>query len=495
MDIGAISGARWPEEAHVSRRLPPVLFLSLFIACKGQDVAFSLLPERSTWTESIVDEETDTELDTTTSDCPTEAPPPLWLSSDDSNSMSAAQRARDLALDGHTPPLPSRTWEFLNYYSFDYEPAGPDLLALNLQLAADPDLAEGEYRLQIGVTSEQRDVSVRQSMNIALSFDTSGSMGGAPLARMKDACTAIAASLRAGDVVSAVTWNTSNNTMLSGHTASGPSDALVVTLCNTLSANGGTDLHAGLTAAYDLAQQHYTPDRVNRVVLISDGGANVGVTDADIIGGGAGALDEDGIYLVGIGVGTASSYNDHLMDTVTDLGRGASMFIGSTEEADKMLRARFAEVMDVAAREVEVRLDLPVGFEVVQFSGEELSTDRAEIEPQHLAPNDSMVFFQHIQACDPAAVTDDTPLTVTVIWKDDETFEPNELEVSTTFGALLGQPVRQLRRGAALYAYAEALRTGTPEALQAAYDRLVEADAEYPGDGELAEIRSVLDRL
>ena len=120
------------------------------------------------------------------------------------------------------------------------------------------------------------------------------------------------------------------------------------------------------------------------MVLVSDGGANVGVTEADLIGAEAGAYDEDGTYLVGVGVGDLGTYNDTLMDTVTDLGRGAALFVGSTDEAWRMLDERFDEVMDVAVRDVEVRLDLPPGFEIVRTSAEavsacaELSRARAE---------------------------------------------------------------------------------------------------------------------
>ena len=55
--------------------------------------------------------------------------------------------------------------------------------------------------------------------------------------------------------------------------------------------------------------------------------------------------------------------------------------------------------------------------------------------------------------------------------------------------------MRQLRRGAAIAAFAGALRLGTAEAIDEAYARLGEADLEYPGDPELAELRATLDQL
>jgi Ca-activated chloride channel family protein len=160
-----------------------------------------------------------------------------------------------------------------------------------------------------------------------------------------------------------------------------------------------------------------------------------------------------------------------------------------------MLDERFDEVMDIAVRDVEVRLDLPAGFEIVRTSAEGMSANRDEIPPQHLAPNDSMVFTMVIRTCDPAGVTDDTPLSVGVFYEDDASFSGGQVEVARTFGELLGGNVRQLRRGMAISAYADALTDRGADAIGEAYLRLAEADALYPADAELAEIRTVLDAL
>ncbi len=103
------------------------------------------------------------------------------------------------------------------------------------------------------------------------------------------------------------------------------------------------------------------------------------------------------------------------------------------------------------------RLDLPPGFEIERFGGEEYSTNIAEIETQHLAPDDAMVFCQTLRTCTPELVRDDTPLGVTVTWLDAITLEPREARVQTTFGALLGAGSVQLRKGAAIYTYTQAL--------------------------------------
>jgi Ca-activated chloride channel family protein len=235
------------------------------------------------------------------------------------------------------------------------------------------------------------------------------------------------------------------------------------------------------------------------VVLISDGGANAGVTDIDIIAGGAGSQNEDGIYLVGVGVGTPDTYNDELMDTVTDVGRGASLFIPSVDEAHRMFGERFVQTMAVAVRDVRVRLDMPPGFSIVKFSGEEYSADPAEVEPQHLAPNDAMVFHQTVETCAPALVDEAAEFKVAVRWKDPITFEDRETEVIKKIQESVAAESPLLKKGAAVFAYAEGLKAWRelPEAasLDPALAALAVAEAALPGDPDLAEIRSVLEAL
>ena len=205
--------------------------------------------------------------------------------------------------------------------------------------------------------------------------------------------------------------------------------------------------------------------------------------------------------MVGVGVGTVGSYNDALMDTVTDAGKGASVYISDEDEAWKIFGDDFVSTMAVAARDVQVRLDMPPGFEIVSFSGEEYSANAAEIEPQHLAPNDTMVFHQTIRTCAPELVKDDTPITVTARYKDAITFEQKEVQKTVTFGELLGLPSPLIRKGAAVWAYTEALkavRGETPDAPQKVTEfgaRIGDALSLMPSDPDLAEMKAVIDAL
>src|SRR5690606_8008244 len=169
--------------------------------------------------------------------------------------------------------------------------------------------------------------------NVTLVLDTSGSMAGRPIELLEQTCLAIASQLREGDTVSVVEWDTENVWTLGGYPVTGPNDSTLIDVIDSLEAGGGTDLNGGLVSGYQLAQQVYDNEMLNRLVLISDGGANVGVTSVELIAQNAQYGGSDGIYLVGVGVGSGSAYNDRLMDEVTDGGKGAAVFIPDADEA------------------------------------------------------------------------------------------------------------------------------------------------------------------
>ncbi len=432
--------------------------------------------------------------------CDIETPVVLYLSPDDSNSTSSPVQVREAVLGdfGGLNSAPIRTWEFLNYYSFDYAPAEPGQITVTPELARFANTPDGQYVMQIGVSSQALPAADRPLMNVTLVLDESGSMGGHPMDMQREVCRTIAASLRKGDVVSMVGWDTENAVKLAGYVVQSASDPKVVGECDALEADGGTNLSGGLNAGYKLATDHFSQGRINRVVLVSDGGANAGETDIAVIAKGAGEQGKDGIYLVGVGVGTSDSYYDDLMDTVTDAGKGASLFIPSKAEATRMFKDRFVSTMMVAARDVRVRLDMPPGFEIVKFSGEEFSSDPSEIEPQHLAPNDVMVFHQTIATCAPELVDAETTFTVTTRYQDAVTFEEREVQETRKIGELLDAASSNLLKGAAVFAYAEglkALRDGDPTGRALALEAVALAEAALPGDQDLAEIRTVLEAL
>jgi Ca-activated chloride channel family protein len=390
-----------------------------------------------------------------------------------------------------------RPWEFLNYYDFRFEPAEPDEVRMHAQLSSCPQ--DDRLSLQVALQAEQRANDARAPLTITLVLDTSGSMGGSPIALERAAVRAIASQLRAGDVVSAVTWAEVQTPVLEGHEVTGPNDSALLALASSLDAGGGTNLHGGLVHGYALAERYYGADRINRVVLVSDGQANVGVTDETLIGEHADDEEgEAGIYLAGIGVG--DGVNDTLMNVVTDAGRGTYIYLDSEAEAQRMLGARFLQAIDLAVRNVRLEVTLPYHLVLEEFYGEVASTDASLVRPQHLAPNDAMLFFQVLRACEPELLRGDDRILLRATWQTTHTREDKETVIDTTLNALAGDDA-DLTKGAAIAAYADALiaaaspgASGERTAILTEALQTVRAAQNADTDPDLIEIAGLLER-
>lgn len=424
----------------------------------------------------------------------TAEPVTLYLSADDSNSMAAPVIVRRILRGGGLPPAHVlRTYEFLNYYDVRYP--SPELGHINVVPEMRVGDEPGEYVLQLGAQAAPRELAPQPRV-VTLVLDTSGSMAGEPIALERAAVLALAANLRAGDIVSAVTWSTFRDVPLENHVVTGPSDPALAALAASLYPRGGTDLNAGLRFGYEIARSVYDPARLNRVVLISDGLANAGVTEIGVIDDASEDADRDGIYLVGVGVG--DGVNDTLMDAVTDAGRGAYVYLDSAAEAQSVFGPRFSETMEVALLGVRLELTMPWYMAITEFHGEELSTVAEEVRPQHLSPGDAMVFHQIVEACEPSLRADEDAITVRVTYTRPTGRVAAEDSTATTFGELLASPHPHLDRGDAIVAYAEGLRAAASrgEAAVARMDllRAIElADAVDPAgtDPAMEEIREL----
>jgi Ca-activated chloride channel family protein len=428
----------------------------------------------------------------------------LFLSADDSGSMAGPVIARRLIRGGQ--PVPAhvvRPWEFLNYYDFSFEPAAPGQVRIVPQLSSCPQ--NDRLSLQVALQAEARAEDNRAPLTITFVLDTSGSMGATsvagetPIVLERAAVLALAGRLREGDVVSMVTWDTSQREIMAGHAITGASDPVLVAAAAALAPGGGTDLHAGLTRGYELAKRFYDPARINRVILISDGIANAGVTDEMLIAQHADDEQGDaGIYLAGIGVG--AGLNDTLMNAVTDAGRGAYVYLDSSAEANRMLGERYLQVVDLAARAVRLEVTLPYHLVLEKFFGEVASTDAQKVRPQHLAPNDAMLFFQVLRACDPSLLHGDDRIELRATWQTPFTREMREQTIDTTLNALAGDD-EDLSKAAAIAGYAEALVTAATAVEAADKTAALEhalADvrtAEHAdSDPDLLEVAALLER-
>lgn len=319
-----------------------------------------------------------------------------YLSADDSNSAASPVIARKLIREGkYVPPAVVRTYEFLNYYHFDYPAPEEKELRIIPQMRM---LEDGQVSLQVALRGKDLEESDRKPFNVTFLVDTSGSMAGPSLNLAKLFLTQFAEKLRQGDVLSIVSFNRTPEILLDSHQVGSDTIRLLRdTVLPQLIPDNVTDIGKGIEAAFSLARKNYSYKFLNRVVVLSDGAANAGEMAEEVIGKYAEDSDRQGIYLAGIGLG--EGFNDSLMNALTDKGRGAFLFIDTKEEISRILsEPDFIANFDLALKNIRLKMILPPGWRIAEFHGEQMSENASDIVPQYLSPNDQMIYHMNLTA-------------------------------------------------------------------------------------------------
>lgn len=235
----------------------------------------------------------------------------------------------------------------------------------------------------------------RPPLNLAIAVDTSGSMEGEPIERVREGLFRMVDALRPEDRVSLVSF--SSGAVLEAELSGGDSAAIEVAI-GQLSAGGSTNIYEGLWTAYEAVEANAAPELQNRVILLSDGEATVGITSDDKIVNLAGALSGEGIALSTIGLG--ESFDPLLMRRLSEVGSGTFYFIDEPEAVEEVFEEEVTALLLPLATQVEIGLDVNPGWEVRALYGTrlaELNPVRADIEipSLHIAHRETVDDVEH----------------------------------------------------------------------------------------------------
>jgi Ca-activated chloride channel family protein len=186
-------------------------------------------------------------------------------------------------------------------------------------------------------------------------IDTSGSMAdGDRLETVKRSLNLLVSRLRADDTIAIVEFSNDASVVLNPTSAGATSQ--IVGAIGRLEPDGSTNAQAGLELGFDLASSMLRPGVTDRVIIASDGVANVGLTDPDAL---LGELDRQvaaGIDLISIGVGMGN-FNDALLEQLADRGNGFYAYINDQTEADDVFGTRLVGTLDTVARDARVQVE------------------------------------------------------------------------------------------------------------------------------------------
>ena len=255
-----------------------------------------------------------------------------------------------------------RTEEFVNYFRQDYE-APSDGLDVSIDAAVLP-FRPSHRIVRVGIASADVSDRERRDADLVLVVDCSGSMREAgKMETTKAALRTLVGSLRRTDRVAMVCYSSEARVALDP-TPVRDRDRILRAI-DELAPQSSTNAAEGLALGYDVADEMRSRGgRMTRVVLVSDGVANVGETDAGGILERIGDRARDGISLISVGVGI-TGYNDELLEQLADRGDGWHVYVDGQQEAERVFATGLTSSLVVAGRDAKAQVE----FDPAQVAG------------------------------------------------------------------------------------------------------------------------------
>jgi Ca-activated chloride channel family protein len=258
--------------------------------------------------------------------------------------------------DGQLPPMDAvRTEEFVNAFDQGYSSTDDSAFSVFADGAPSPFIDPGNYLVRFGVQGYRIPDSERKPLNLTFVIDVSGSMAtDNRLGMVQDALTLLVKNLDSRDTVTIVAYSTEARLVLEPTNASDV--RIIIRAINSLRPTNSTNVEAGLRLGYRYAARTLDTEAVNRVILCSDGVANVGDTSSDSILDYVQGYVDEGITLTAIGVGMGN-FNDVLLEQLADHGNGNYFYVNSQDEAEKVFVENLTGTMQVIAYDAKIQID------------------------------------------------------------------------------------------------------------------------------------------
>ena len=203
--------------------------------------------------------------------------------------------------------------------------------------------------------------SPRRNLNLSLVIDRSGSMAGAPLHHALRAAESVVDQLQSTDVLSVVVYDDEVDTVVPPQPVANP-DELKAAI-SRVRAGGITNLSGGWLKGCEHVKAQLDPQKVNRVLLLTDGHANMGIQDPQVLTATSGQKAEVGITTTTLGFG--QGFNEDLLIGMARAASGNFYFIQSIDEATEVFGIELDSLRAVVGQNLTVTLDLADGVNLV----------------------------------------------------------------------------------------------------------------------------------
>ena len=256
---------------------------------------------------------------------------------------------------GYKPPAASvRVEEFINYFSYNYPNPDSGAFGVNLEAAPSPFSVEKDrYVVRVGVQGKRIAAKDRKPVHLTFLVDVSGSMNRPDkLGLAKESLKILTRNLKRGDTVALATYAGNTRVVLTPTS----NKTQILDAIDNLRSGGGTAMSSGMELAYKQALSSYRKGHVNRVIVLSDGDANIGRTSFDDILATIKSYVDEGVTLSTIGFGMGN-YKDSLMEQLANKGNGNYYYIDDIKEARKVFGEQIDGTLEVIAKDVKIQVE------------------------------------------------------------------------------------------------------------------------------------------
>ncbi|MBE0540320.1 MAG: von Willebrand factor type A domain-containing protein [Verrucomicrobia bacterium] len=289
-------------------------------------------------------------------------------------------------------PASVRAEEFINAFDYrDPEPPPGMPVAFAWERARYP-FAHNRDLLRFSLKTGAAGRQAGRPLNVVLLLDNSGSMERADRVQIiREALRVLAGQLQPQDKLSIISFARTPRLWVDG--VSGSAAGEIVEQISGLTPQGGTNLEEAMNLAYATALRHYLASGLNRVVLLTDGAANLGNVEPESLKHAVETHRKQGVALDCFGIGW-EGLNDDLLEVLSRNGDGRYGFINSPTEAATEFAAQLAGALQVAASDVKVQVEFnpkrvtayrQIGYAKHQLTKEQFrdnTVDAAEIAAQ-----------------------------------------------------------------------------------------------------------------
>jgi len=238
--------------------------------------------------------------------------------------------------------------------------------------------AGGRVYLRMSIAARETHRPERRPVNLAVVLDRSGSMSDeSKMNYAKAALYALIDQLKRDDIFSLVIYDDVVETLRPAARVGGDKER-IRSLVNDIYPRGWTNLGGGMQEGFRQVEEYVGKEYVNRVILLSDGLANQGITDPHRLQALARRQRDHSISLSTIGVGL--DYNENLMVGLSENGGGNYYFLESSRNLASVLRKEFDRLSNVMAQNVIIELDLGRGVALHDAIGYEHQSNNGRVQ-------------------------------------------------------------------------------------------------------------------